>query len=219
MQSTRPPGNRLFRRRFPCPALAAVVLLAVPAAVPAAEYRVHVDGTAFLPGATVPLWAEVETQADDNLVGVGLFSFAIDLALSGDAGATGMSISNVAINQQRFDDRGSNRIGVPMGASFVGTAGVTTDVFPPNFGSMVGEVTRLFSFNLHIPPTAQQGQTIVLTPSEGVLENLTVNDNFDPVSPQRFATTTITVIPEPAAAALILLAAGAWRRGREPRAG
>lgn len=197
-------------------ALAAASALG-PGTAHAAEYRARVDGAGFFPGATVPVLVEVETQAGDNLIGFGLFSFAIDLHLGGTAGATGAAVSGVSINQVVFNDLASNRVGMPAADRFVGTAGVTTDVIAPNAGSSIGDVTRLFDFNLRIPADAQAGDTITLLPAQGALENLTVNDNFDPVSPQRFIMTTITVIPEPGIVALCALALGLRRRALQPR--
>ena len=80
-------------------------------------------------------------------------------------------------------------------------------MFAPNFGSQVGDVIELFTFDLSIPPTAQNGETVVIMPREGFLQNLTVNDFFDPVAPQNFGGVTLVFVPEPAA--VLLLAAGA----------
>ncbi len=179
-------------------------LCAVTTGAMAAEYRITPSAWDALPGSTVFLGMEAETQTGDNLIGVGHFSFAIDLAVSGTAGAAGSDIGNVVINTSFFDDTFSNSLGAPDGSSYTNIGGVTTDVFAPHYGSALGDVLALFTFDLTVPTTAQMGDTIVLTPSEGFLQSLTVSEFFDPVSPQTFAGTTITVVPEPTSLVAVL---------------
>lgn len=182
----------------------------------AAEYRVIPAETDVFAGEIVNLTVEVETEPGDNLIDVGHFSFAIDLALTGDAGATADDISNIAINEMDFDDLLSNSYGYAAGNQYLDAAGVTTDAFAPNFGSGAGDVIWLFDFDLAIPTDAPLLSTITITPGEGFLESLTVNDFFDPVSPQNFTSATLTVVPEPATA-LLLLMAGLQVLSRRPR--
>jgi len=173
----------------------------------AAEYRIVPAAADVLASDTLNLAVEVETEPGDNLVGVGHFSFAIDLALTGDAGAMGSDISNIVINEIEWDDTSSNQTGTPLGNEWIGVGGVTTDPFAPNFGAGVGDVIELFTFDLTIPATALLSSTITITPSEGLLQNLTVNSTFDPVSPQNFTPATLTVVPEPMSALLVAMAA------------
>ncbi len=181
-----------------------LIIILAPLAALAAEYRVmHVSG-AIEPGSTLGMALEVETMAGDNLVDVGHFAFAIDLDLDGTAGATGNDISGVAINTADWDDVDSNQLGGPEPGAYTDIGGVTTDAFAPNFGANVGDVVALFTFDLLVPDTASPGDVITITPSEGFLQNLTVNDNFDPVAPQTFGAISLTVIPEPGTTALLL---------------
>jgi hypothetical protein len=176
--------------------------------VNAAVYRIDAASAQVLPGDTIPVSVEVETETSDNLVGIGHFSFAIDLTVSGTSSAAGDALTNIIINESQWDDTFSNQIGSPAGDQLVGTGGVTTDVFEPNFGSAVGDTVELFTLNLNVPADAAQGETIILTPSEGFLENLTVNAVFDAVTPQNFAPFTFVVVPEPGSgllAAMLLL--------------
>ncbi len=171
-----------------------------------ADYRVKPSVADVLPGDTVPMWVEVATIAGDNLVGIGHYSFAVDLSVTGTAGADGSAVSNVQINEAVFDDTDFNVIGAPSGPGFIGTGGVIDDVFGPNPGGVVGDVILLFSFDLAVPALAQPGDVIVITPSEGFLESLTVNAGFDNVDPQSFGTAALTVVPEPATLKLLALA-------------
>ena len=160
-----------------------------------------------LPGTTIGLSAEVVTEAGDNVIGIGYFSFALDLTLSGTAGAVGEDISNLALNVASFDDLLGNSLGFAQGDQYLGVAGVTTDIIAPTFGHNVGDITWLFNFDLTIPATAQFGETITITPSEGALENLIASMSFDNVMPQTFEPTTLTVVPEPSSATLCLVIA------------
>jgi hypothetical protein len=180
----------------------------------AAQYRVVPAAADVLAGETLNLTVEVETESGDNLVGVGHFSFAIDLALTGDAAATGNDISNILINETQWDNTPSNQTGAPLGDEWIGVGGVTTDAFAPNFGDGVGDVIELFTFDLAIPATASPSSTITITPREGLLQNVTVNSTFDPVFPQRFTPATITIVPEPTPALLALAAAATLVRRR-----
>lgn len=178
------------------------VALFAAAQVNAAVYRVSATSAQVLPGDTIPISVEVETETSDNLVGTGHFSFAIDLTVSGTSNVAGDALTDVVINETQWDDTFSNQIGSPSGDQLVGTGGVTTDVFEPNFGSAVGDTVELFTVNLNVPANATEGETIILTPSEGFLENLTVNAVFDSVTPQNFSPFTFVVVPEPSCALL-----------------
>lgn len=178
----------------------------------AAEYRLVPGSGNVLAGDTLNLAVEVETQPGDNLVDVGHFSFAIDLTLTGDAGAVGSDVSNIVINEVAWDDTLSSQFGAAVGDQWIGTGGVTTDAFAPNFGAAVGNVIGLFTFDLTIPVAAPLHSTITITPTEGFLQNLTVNDSFDPVFPQNFAATTLTIVPEPTSALLAVMAAAMFIR-------
>jgi len=204
--------TRVFR-------LASVALLSVVAAVDAATYRLVPSEARVLPGTTIGLTAEVQTEAGANVVGIGHFSFALDLTLTGTAGATADDISRILINEVDFDDLLNNSPGSPLGNQYLGIAGVTTDIFPPTFGHNVGDITWLFDFDMVVPLTAGLGDTITITPSEGALENLIANTTFDNVFPQRFESATLTVVPEPTSLLLLMLGAGAilgTRRRRCP---
>jgi hypothetical protein len=198
--------------------LALVTFLSVAAAVDAATYRLVPSEAQVRPGTTIGLTAEVETEAGDNMVGIGYFSFAIDLTLTGTTGAMGQDISSILINEADFDDLLNHSSGFPQGNQYLGIAGVTTDILPPTFGYNVGDTTRLFGFDLTVPEMAAFGDTITIAPSEGTLENLIVNDSFDNVVPQNFQPTTLTVVPEPTTAVMLLtivctgMAAKKWRR-------
>lgn len=178
----------------------------------AAQYRILPATNNVLAGETLNLAVEVETMSGDNLVGMGHFSFAIDLALTGTAGAVGTDISNIAINELEWDDTLSNQLGSAQANEWIGVGGVTEDAVAPNFGSTVGDVVDLFTFDLTVPADAVLGDTIVITPREGFLQNLTVSDFFDPVEPQTFVPATLTVVPEPSAALLASVAIAALRR-------
>jgi len=179
-----------------------------------AIYRVVPAASVAEPGQVVAMRLEVETEAGDNLVGFGHFSFAIDLAISGDAGAMGSDISGITINTAFFDDVLSNDLGMASGAMYSGVAGVTTDVLSPNQGFLIGDVVELFTFDYTVPLTATAGQSVSFTPSEGLFENLTVDDFFSPVSPQRFDRAVISVVPAPGALACLSVAGLAWHRRR-----
>ncbi len=171
----------------------------------AGMYRIVPSEADVLPGTTISLSAEVLTEVGDNTVGFGYFSFALDLTLSGTAGAVGDDISNLALNVASFDDLLGNSLGFAQGNQYLGVGGVTTDFLAPTFGHNIGDITRLFDFDLTIPVTAQLGDTITITPSEGDLENLIADMSFDNVSPQIFVPTTLTVVPEPSSATLCLV--------------
>jgi len=179
--------------------LAAVLLgiALISAHAEAGMYRVVPGGADVTSGSTVTLHVEAVTELGDNTIGIGLFSFAIELALSGTAGADGSDISNVIVNAGAFDDLSSLSLGFAQGSEYLGIAGVTSDIFPPTFGHHAGDVVSLFSFDLAIPDLAVFGDTITLTPSEGALDNLIANSTFDNVSPQTFEPATLTVVPEP----------------------
>lgn len=194
--------------------LGIVAVGAICAPVYGAIYRVVPAVGVADPGQVVSMHLEVETEAGDNLVGVGHFSFAINLAIGGDAGGMGSGISTVTINIAFFDDVLSNDFGTASGALYSGVAGVTTDVLAPNQGSQIGDVLELFTFDFAIPLTAAPGQFVSFTPSEGILENLTVNDFFDPVSPQRFEGAILTVVPMPSGLACFGIAGIALCRRR-----
>ena len=187
---------------------AVAVTLMFVAVADAATYRVLPSETDVLAGATIALSVEVETEAGDNVVGFGYFSFAIDLTLTGTAGVTGTDISNVLINETNFDDLLNISFGFPQGNQYLGIAGVTTDILPPTFGDTAGDITWLLDFELMIPVTAELGDTITITPSEGALENLIANASFDNVSPQTFLPATMTIVPEPTTAALLITLLG-----------
>ena len=178
-------------------AFAAIIAGVSAMPVSAAIYRVLPPANDVMPGVTYPMRVEAETQAGDNVVGTGFFSFAIDLTVSGDAGATGSDISNVLLNEADFDDLFGNSPGHAMGDQYVDIAGVTSNFLAPTFGHLSGDKTWLFDFNFTVPPSALLNQTITLTPSEGAFENLIVNDAFDSVMPQLFEPATLTVVPEP----------------------
>lgn len=91
---------------------------------------------------------------------------------------------------------------------------MTTNIFPPTFGYDVGDMTWLSRFDLTVPTTAQIGDTITITPSEGALENLIVNETFDNVAPQHFRPATVTVVPEPTTAVVLTFLTGAMLRLR-----
>ena len=197
----------------------ATVSLLLVASADAATYRVLPRETDVLAGTTTGLSVEVETDARDNVVNHGYFSFAIDLTLTGTAGAMGSDIRNILINEVDFDDLSSSSFGFPQGGQYLGIAGMTTDIAPPTFGHNVGDRTWLFDFELTIPETAQLYQTITITPSEGVLENLIANANFDNVSPQNLRPATLTVVPEPSSLILLTVLAGVALGRRRARHG
>jgi len=183
----------------------------------ASIYRVMPSDTNVVAGATTGFSVEVETEAGDNVVDVGYFSFAIDLALTGTGGAMGSDVSNVLINETVFDDLSSISIGLAQGSQYLGIAGVTTDFLPPTFGNNAGDITWLFGFDLIIPLAAEPGDTITIIPSEGTLENLIANTTFDNVFPQRFESATLTVVPEPTSLLLLTLGAGVILGARQRR--
>ena len=194
-------------RHFTALTLSVFIGLCFHGASYAATYRIVPSEANVLPDALTSMSVEVETEAGDNLVGVGHYSFAVDLALSGTAAATGSDISNVDINDEPgfFDDLLSNEIGAASGNEFLGTAGVADDPFPPNFGWNIGDVVELFTFDLSIPATAQPGDTVIVTLSEGTLGSHIINDTLDAVAPQLFEAATLTVIPEPHTLALLIV--------------
>ena len=189
-------------------ALAMLVGVSIASVSDGAEYRIMPSSADVLAGSTVGLAVEVETEPGDNLIGVGHYSFAIDLALGGTAGATGGDISNVVINTAFFDDYTNG--GASNGLAYLGTAGSTTDVTVPNFGSNVGDVLWLSNFDLTVPASALVGDTILITPSEGFLENVTVTGDL--VYPQHFAAATLTVVPEPTTLLALAGVVGLLRR-------
>lgn len=191
-----------------------VVVLWTGASAQSAEYRILSESVA-LPGSLASMRAEVETYAGDNLIGFGHFSFAVDLAFAGDAGVRGSAVRNIVMNVAVFDDVLSNQLGGPSEARYLGMGGVTTDVIWPNPGAGIGDIVELFTFDLLIPEAAQVGQTVTIMPSEGFLQNVVANDNFDPVAPQTFAAAHMTIVPEPGTLAFLFLGGLAfWRRAR-----
>ena len=185
---------------------AVAVTLMFAAVADAATYRVLPSETDVLAGATIALSVEVETEAGDNVVGFGYFSFAIDLALTGAPWAMGSVIStdSILINETNFDDLLNISFGFPQGNQYLGIAGVTTDILPPTFGDTAGDITWLLNFELIIPVTAELGDTITITPTEGALENLIANASFDNVAPQHFQPATLTVVPEPTTLTMLI---------------
>lgn len=193
---------------------AVAVTLLFAAVADAATYRVLPSESDVLPGATIGLSVEVETEAGDNVVGFGYFSFAIDLTLTGTAGAMGSDIASILINETDFDDLSGISFGFSQGNQYLGTAGLTTDFLPPTFGYNVGDIAWLFDFELVVPVAAGLGGTIIITPSEGTLENLIASETFANVAPQNFQPATLTVVPEPATGTLFMFLAAivAYRR-------
>lgn len=176
----------------------AFALAVLPAhAVFATNYRVMALSEEAFPGQQFAAWLLAETMPNDNVVGYGLYSFAIDMSFSGSAIIPGSAVGNVIINTSVFNDSFSNSIGHAQGNQYVGIAGVTTDLAAPNPGANVGDVVRLFDFSIGVPLSAVPGTSFTIAPSEGFLQNLTVNPNFDPVNPQTFASLTIAIVPEP----------------------
>jgi hypothetical protein len=147
---------------------------------------------------------QVETKAGDNLVGCGHFAFAIDLSFLGSAGVGPDAVSGLQLNETVFGDVQSSFLGTIEGNQLKGVGGASLDAFGPNAGASVGDIVQLFSFSLNVPAAAPLGSTITISPSEGRLQNVTVNDMFDRVSPQTFSSANLVIIPEPAS--LILLA-------------
>ena len=170
-------------RAAPRELLPMLAFLATSMQVDAAIYRVLPSAADVTPGASYPMRVEVETQPGDNVVGVGFFSFAIDLAVSGTAGATGNNIGNVVLNESDFDDLLTHSVGHPQGNEYLGIAGVTSNFLAPTFGHHSGDTTWLVDFDVVIPSTASAGDALTITPSEGAFENLIANDRFD-VAPQ-----------------------------------
>lgn len=181
----------------------ALVLACGPAF--AATYQVLPSSAGVEAGEPLTVTIKVETKAGDNLVGCGHFAFAIDLAFFGSAGVGPDAVSGVQLNEIVFSDVLSSFLGTIEGNQLKGVGGASLDAFGPNAGASVGDIVQLFSFTLNVPAAAPIGSTITITPSEGQLQNVTVNDMFDPVSPQTFSSANLVVIPEPAS--LILLAA------------
>ena len=77
---------------------AGVVLMPLAGDAFGAMYSMTAPATQVLPGETIGLGVQVETEPGDNLVGVGHFSFAIDLDFSGTAGSLAQYVANVTIN-------------------------------------------------------------------------------------------------------------------------
>lgn len=183
-------------------------------------YRVVPGESDVLPGSVTTLRVEAVTEEGDNTIGIGLFSFAIDLTVAGTAGADASDISNVVANTGSFDDLSSLSLGFAQGDEYLGIAGLTTDIFPPTFGHVVGDIIPLFTFDLTISDLAMIGDTITITPSEGAVDNLIANPTFDNVAPQMFLPATVTVVPEPTTGLLCLAGAclGVLARKRRRRA-
>jgi hypothetical protein len=148
----------------------------------------------------------VETEIGDNVVGAGYYSFAVDLTISGTAGALGSDVSNVEVNTAMFNNVAAASVGHAEAAAYVGIGGATSDLIPPSFGHNVGDVIALFNFDLLVPASAAIGDSITIAPNEGILENLVVG-TFDPVAPQIFVPLHLTVVPEPTTAVLMILGA------------
>lgn len=188
--------------------LKVILFLCAATASEAGIYRIVPSEADVLPGETIGLTAEVVTELGDNTVGVGYFSFALDLTLTGTSVAIGDDIGGVVINEASFDDLSSNSLGFAQGGQYLGIAGVTLDLVAPTFGQDIGVATWLFDFDLTVPFAAEFGETITITPSEGTLENLIANASFDNVAPQYFQPTTLTVVPEPTTAVLLVALLG-----------
>ncbi len=182
----------------------------------AADYQVLPSSAEVQPGELFTVTIQVETKTGDNLVGYGHFAFAIDLSFLGSAGVGPDAMSALQLNETVFDDVQSNFAGTIDGNRLKGVGGASLNAFGPNAGASVGDTVQLFSFTLSVPATAPLDSTITITPAEGRLQNVTVNDMFDRVSPQTFSSASFVVIPEPAG--LILLAAGSLRVFRRRRA-
>lgn len=180
-----------------------LMLVATRSAV-AAEYGLSASSSLVEVGSILPVTAMVRTQAGDNVVGAGYFSFAVDLRFSGSAPVLGSAVSDLTINTGLFDDLVVASFGLADDDRYIGIAGATTDLVAPSFGQIVGDVIPLFTFDLLIPQTAALGETITITPSEGFLENLVIGGNFPPVAPQTFSSLELTVVPEPSGAFLLL---------------
>lgn len=187
-----------------CKLAMALALTALPARdALATDYRVLANSDEAFPGQQFALWLVANTVQNDNVIGYGYLSFATDLTFSGNASIPGTAVGNVAINTNIFNDSLSNSNGHAQGNQYVGVAGVTTDLNAPNPGAYVGDIVRLFDFTITVPLSTAPGTSFIIMPSEGFLQNLTVNPNFDPVSPQTFQPLTITIVPEPANLILI----------------
>ena len=199
--------------RFVASGTVAAVVFSFAAGASAAIYRISPGETNVLAGTTTTLSVQVETEANDNVVDLGYFAFAVDLELSGTAGAMGDDISNVLINTTAFDDFSNSNVGAPNGTLYLGTAGATTDFSPPTFGYNAGDVTWLFHFDLAVPVTAEVGDTITITPSEGANQNVVVGI-FANVTPQSYQQVTLSVVPEPTTIVLLGLLAGTVIRTR-----
>ncbi|MCB9854668.1 MAG: hypothetical protein H6818_03195 [Phycisphaerales bacterium] len=175
----------------------------------AADYRTIPMSVEAHPGDVVAMRVEVETLPGDNLIGVGHYSFAINLEMMG---LPASAVSNVDVNQVLFDDVNAVFVGAPIAGTYEGIAGASTDVFPPNPGSQAGDIITLFTFNLLIPEMAIPGELIHVQPVEGDLAN--VSASFVQVSPQTFAGTSLIVVPEPAGATFMIIAGFALRGPR-----
>ncbi|MBX3394160.1 MAG: hypothetical protein KF841_02210 [Phycisphaerae bacterium] len=179
-----------------------VGLLSAINSVNAADYEVSAlfggQSPTAVPGAVVQLRVLARTQQGDNLVGAGHVAFAIDLELSGSLNLSATAISNVDLNAVVFNNLVLSSAGLAQGNHYVGTSGITTDLIPPNPGSVVGDVVRLFDFDLTIPATAQIGQFLTITPSEGDRGNVAATMDFASVFPQEFVPATVFIVPEPA---------------------
>ncbi len=190
------------------------ILGAAAMQVDAAIYRVvpaQVDAPA---GDTLVFTAEVETEAGDNTIGNGYLSFAIDLTVSGSTGAAGGSVHGVTVNQQAFPL--SNLLGSAVGQQYRGVGGVVNFV-GPRIGAVAGQVVDLFDFNLTVPLSAIDGDTILIMPGESPPRNLVNVTGFPPVSVQAFEGVLINVVPEPATSLLMLSALGVGAMVRRRR--
>ena len=196
--------------------ICALVLVLACGSAFAADYRLVPASPDVEAGETISLTVEVVTQSGDNLVGSGHFAFAIDLSFNGTAEVGPDAISALLLNQTVFSDVESGFLGTIDGSQLKGVGGASLDAFGPNAGASVGDIVQLFSFSLSVPAAAPLGSTITITPSEGRLQNVTVNDMLDRVSPQTFSSTNLVVIPEPAS--LVLLAAASLLARRRRRA-
>ncbi|MCB9853076.1 MAG: hypothetical protein H6819_08270 [Phycisphaerales bacterium] len=160
-----------------------------------------------MPGEEVTLRMSALTQASDNLIGVGIISFGIDMMLSGPPGFSAANVTEVRINEAQYGNMSALSTGSPNGALYERVRGLSSNITPPYPGASVGTRVTFFEFDVQIPLSATTGTMLTIEPMEGVDDIFTVNQNNMPirVMPQQFASATITVVPEPGGLALLLL--------------